>query len=91
MDETTKLSVLKANLQKYSTSDDTLLKNLLKQAESLVKRRGIIDDASYDYEMAIVDYAAFLFRRRSAPDMAMPTHLKVELNNILFSQKSKTS
>lgn len=91
MDKTTKLSLLKANLQKYSNSDDTLLTNLLKQAEHLMKRRGIKDDGTYDYQMAIIDYAAFLFRRRGVPDMIMPMHLKEELNNILFSQKSKLS
>ena len=54
-----------------------------------MERRGIVDDLTEDYQMAVIDYAAFLFRRRGTPDVDIPPHLKLELNNILFSQKMK--
>lgn len=83
------LYILKLNLQTRTNSNDELLKQLLKQAAALMTRRGIKNDSTDDYDMALIDYAAFLFRRRSSPDMKMPEHLKMELNNILFSQKAK--
>ena len=88
MNDSHKLSVLKNNLQLLTDSQDLYLKELLKQAESLMKREGIVNDGTNDYDMAVVDYAAFLFRKR-ANEMKMPRHLRYELNNILFSQKQK--
>lgn len=87
--EELQLTILKQNLQSSTSANDDLLKKLLKQAKALIERRGIKNDGTEDYQMAIIDYAAFLFRRRGTPDMAMPPHLKCELNNILFSQKMK--
>lgn len=84
-----KLAVLKINLQLLTDSNDIYLKELLKQAESLMAREGIINDYTNDYDMAVVDYAAFLFRKRANGEKQMPKHLRYELNNILFSQKSK--
>ena len=89
MKEELQLYVLKLNLQTLTDANDELLKQLLKQAAALMKRRGIKNDETEDYNMALIDYAAFLFRRRSSPDMKMPEHLRLELNNILFSQKAK--
>lgn len=88
--EELQLIILKQNLQTSTSANDELLKKLLKQAKALIERRGIKDDQTDDYQMAVIDYAAFLFRRRGTPDMAMPPHLKSELNNILFSQKMKS-
>lgn len=89
MNDSHKLSVLKNNLQLLTDSQDLYLKELLKQAESLMKREGIVNDGTNDYDMAVVDYAAFLFRKRANSEMKMPWHLRYELNNILFSQKQK--
>lgn len=89
MDDELKLYTLKLNLQTFTNANDELLKQLLKQAAALMLRRGIKDDKTDDYNMAIIDYAAFLFRRRSSPDMKMPEHLNLELKNILFSQKMR--
>lgn len=88
MDSVTKLRLLKQNLQLLTDSNDDFLRTLLKQAESLMSREGIKDDESTDYHLCIVDYAAFLFRKRNG-DMQMPRFLRYELNNLLFSQKSK--
>lgn len=89
MDETTQLLVLKQNLQQLTNANDEYLKTSLKHAESLMTREGIKDDESYDYIMAKIDYAAFLFRKRANSNIKMPLHLRYELNNILMSQKMK--
>nr|DAK08534.1 MAG TPA: Head Tail Connector Protein [Caudoviricetes sp.] len=86
--EDTELTVLKQNLQMPQTNaNDEYLKVLLKQAASLMTREGIVDDDSFDYYMAKIDYAAFLFRKRAS--IAMPRSLRYELNNILWSQKGR--
>lgn len=90
--EDTELTVLKQNLQMPPTNaNDEYLKVLLKQANSLMSREGIVDDDSFDYYMAKIDYAAFLFRKRASKDntLAMPRSLRYELNNILLSQKGR--
>lgn len=90
--EDTELTVLKQNLQMPPTNaNNEYLKVLLKQAASLMTREGIVDDDSFDYYMAKIDYAAFLFRKRASKDntLAMPRSLRYELNNILWSQKGK--
>jgi hypothetical protein len=90
--EDTELTVLKQNLQMPPTNaNDEYLKVLLKQAVSLMAREGIVDDDSFDYYMAKIDYAAFLFRKRASKDntLAMPRSLRYELNNILWSQKGR--
>lgn len=90
--EDTELTVLKQNLQMPPTNaNDEYLKVLLKQAASLMTREGIVDDDSFDYYMAKIDYAAFLFRKRANQDssLAMPRSLRYELNNILWSQKGR--
>lgn len=90
--EDTELTVLKQNLQMPPTNaNDEYLKVLLRQAASLMTREGIVDDDSFDYYMAKIDYAAFLFRKRASKDntLAMPRSLRYELNNILWSQKGR--
>lgn len=90
--EDTELTVLKQNLQMPPTNaNDEYLKVLLKQAASLMTREGIVDDDSFDYYMAKIDYAAFLFRKRASKDntLAMPRSLRYELNNLLWSQKGR--
>ena len=90
--EDTELTVLKQNLQMPPTNaNDEYLKVLLKQAASLMTREGIVDDDSFDYYIAKIDYAAFLFRKRASKDntLAMPRSLRYELNNILWSQKGR--
>lgn len=90
--EDTELTVLKQNLQMPPTNaNDEYLKVLLKQAASLMTREGIVDDDSFDYYMAKIDYAAFLFRKRASKDntLAMSRSLRYELNNILWSQKGR--
>lgn len=87
-----KLRVLKADLQMLTSANDAYLADLLTLAEGLIIREGITlipDDAECD--MAVVQYAAYLFRRRAAgaADTAMPRFLRYQLNNLLFSQKGR--
>lgn len=89
MNESEMLKILKYNLQKLSSADDEYLKKLIVQAIALMSREGIVNDGTDDYDMAVIDYAAFLFRKRASKEMIMPRSLRLELNNILFSQKSK--
>lgn len=85
------LEILKLNLQitKNNNSNDELLIFLINQAKDLIKKEGIIDDGGDAYSGAVIDYAAFLFRKRSSSEIKMPKHLRYELNNILFSQKTR--
>lgn len=89
MNESEMLKILKYNLQKLSSADDEYLKKLIVKAIALMSREGIVNDGTDDYDMAVIDYAAFLFRKRASKEMIMPRSLRLELNNILFSQKSK--
>lgn len=89
MNDSQMLEILKLNLQKLTSADDKYLETLIKQAKALMTREGITDDQTNDYSMAVVDYAAFLFRKRASKEMMMPRSLRLELNNILFSQKSR--
>lgn len=89
MNDNQMLELLKLNLQKMTSADDRYLEQLIQQAKALMTREGIVDDKTDDYTMAVIDYAAFLFRKRASKEMIMPRSLRLELNNILFSQKSK--
>ena len=64
--EDTELTVLKQNLQMPQTNaNDEYLKMLLKQVASLMTREGIVDDDSFDYYMAKIDYAKILIQKKS--------------------------
>lgn len=82
-----RLTMLKHDLQRSSSTQDSYLSALLEQAEQAMYREGIINDGSTDYDMAVVDYASFLFRKRADATMTMSRFLRYELNNLLFSQK----
>lgn len=83
-----KLEVLKCDLQLMTTSNDVFLRKLIRQAEDAIRTEGILlieNDISCD--MAVVSYAAYLFRKRASADTAMPRFLRYSLNNLLFKQK----
>ena len=83
-----KLTVLKMDLQMKTNANDEYLGFLLDSAAAAIKREGInlVDDSS-ECDMAVIHYAAYLFRKRAGADTAMPRFLRYELNNLLFSQK----
>ena len=89
MDKAAKLAILKQDLQMLTTANDEYLGTLLDLAAGAIQREGtklIEDDTECD--MAGVQYAAYLFRKRAAADTTMPRFLRWQLNNLLFSQKA---
>lgn len=87
-----KLALLKQDLQMLTSANDDFLKSLITTAESAIQREGItLVENDMDIDMAVVQYAAYLFRKRASSETAMPRFLRFRLNNILFSQKGAGS
>lgn len=87
-----KLALLKQDLQMLTSANDDFLKSLIATAESAIQREGItLVENDMDIDMAVVQYAAYLFRKRASSETAMPRFLRYRLNNILFSQKGAGS
>ena len=87
MTKTEKLVILKKDLQQMTTANDTYLETLLTFAEAAIQREGIVLKDDIECNMAVIHYAAYLFRKRAGTETAMPRFLRYELNNLLFSQK----
>lgn len=93
MTKAERLVLVKANLQMTTTANDVLLNHLLDQADALIQREGITDNGTTEYDSCVIDYTAYLFRKRAAStsnangETGMPRFLRWELNNLLFSQK----
>lgn len=86
-----KLVLLKQDLQMLTSANDEFLKSLITTAESAIQREGVmLVENDMGIDMAVVQYAAYLFRKRAGNETAMPRFLRWRLNNILFSQKGKT-
>lgn len=102
MTDAEKLALLKSDLQLLTNTQDEYLTFLMSAAESAMKREGIVDDRSVDYNACQISYAAYLFRKRAASsagtngtafapgggETAMPRFLRYQLNNLLLSQKT---
>ena len=85
-----KLKILKQDLQMLTSSNDSFLSALLDTAVLAVRREGIVlVENDMDIDMAVIQYAAYLFRKRAGNETSMPQFLRLRLNNILFSQKGK--
>lgn len=104
MDDTTILTMLKANLEKRNNINDVYLTQLIAAAKEEIRREGItLPDSDYSVDEAnlIVMYAAYLYRRRvgtgegygttAMNPQGMPYMLRYALNNMLFSQKMRTT
>ena len=90
MTEQQRLNILKHSLQRqFTDANDEYLLHLLTAGEAAIKREGIADDGTTDYENCVIDYAAYLFRKRAGKDTAMPRYLRWQLNNM--SQKGRAS
>lgn len=86
-----KLLILKKDLQMLTSSNDEFLLSLLDAASSAVQREGInLEEGGADVDMAVIQYAAYLFRKRAGSETSMPRFLRWSLNNILISQKGKS-
>ena len=87
-----KLIILKQDLQMLTSSNDDFLKSLIISAESAMQKEGItLVDNDMDIDMAVVQYAAYLFRKRASNETSMPRFLRWRLNNILFTKKGRGS
>ncbi len=90
MTKAQQLSILKKDLQQMTSANDEYLEYLLEQAKAAIEGEGIFviqDDIRC--EMAVIQYAAYLFRQRAGTETEMPRFLRYELNNLLFSQKGR--
>lgn len=82
-----RLALLKQDLQMITSANDAFLSALLDTAVAAIRREGItLVENDVDIDMAIVQYAAYLFRKRAGTDTAMPRFLRYRLNNIWISQ-----
>ena len=89
MTDEERLTMLKSDLQMLTSANDVFLKSLIETAKAAIQREGIaLVENDMDIDMAVVQYAAYLFRKRAAADTAMPRFLRYRLNNIHFSQHS---
>ena len=92
MNTSEKLLILKKDLQRLTPANDEYLTSLLELSAKSIETEGIIlvqDDIECD--MAVIEYAAYLFRKRAAPETAMPRFLRWQLNNMLMHQKGKAN
>lgn len=91
MNEAAKMAVLKQDLQMLTSANDEYLRTLLEFAASAIRKEGIMLKEDIESDMAVIQYAAYLFRKRAGTDTAMPRYLRWQLNNMLFSQKGKAT
>ena len=91
MTNSEKLVLLKQDLQMLTSANDDYLNALISAAESAIQREGsTIVENDIDIDMAVIQYAAYLFRKRASNETSMPRFLRFRLNNILMSQKGKS-
>lgn len=92
MTDSEKLVLLKQDLQRITPANDDYLKALIGEAKSAIQREGItLVENDMGIDMAVVQYAAHLFRKRASKETAIPRYLRWQLNNILMSQKGRTT
>lgn len=82
------LVMLKQDLEILHTVKDEYLKNLISMAQEMIAREGITLSDTFEDQGIVVMYAAWMYRKRAAPDSAMPRMIRAALNNKLFSQKA---
>lgn len=89
MTDVERLAILKKDLQMLTDSNDEYLKILLNQAEAQVQREGVDLSVGIEGDMVVIQYAAYLFRKRASGDTAMPRFLRLQLNNMKVSQAGR--
>ncbi len=89
MTDQEKLTILKKDLQMLTNSNDDYLKILMKQAKAQIEREGVDTSDGIEEDMAVIQYAAYLFRKRASGDTAMPRYLRLQLNNMKVSKAGK--
>ena len=92
MTDLEKLIVLKKDLQLLTDVNDDYLLYLIPLAKSAIRTEGIIlKENDIECDMAVIQYAAYLFRKRASNEAGMPRYLRYQLNNLLFKQKAGAS
>lgn len=86
MDKTEVLKLLKLDLTISTDAYDQLLNGLIDRANEAIKREGITLGESTADQMIVVQYAAYLWRKRKGEDTGMPRSLRYELNNMFVAQ-----
>ena len=89
MTDQERLAVLKKDLQMLTDSNDDYLKILLNQAKAQVQREGVDLSVVIEGDMVVIQYAAYLFRKRASGETAMPRFLRLQLNNMKISQAGR--
>ena len=82
------LTMLKQDLEILHTAKDEYLINLINIAKEMIAREGITLGDDYEDQGIVMMYAAWMYRKRAAPDSAMPRMIRAAMNNKLFSQKA---
>ena len=84
-----RLNILKMDLQRFNAANDDYLRELIKLSEKAIEREGIsLKEDDIESDMLVIQYAAYLFRKRAGTDTSMPRYLRWQMNNILMSQKA---
>lgn len=89
MTDQEKLTILKKDLQMLTNSNDDYLKILMKQAKAQIEREGVDTSDGIEGDMAVIQYAAYLFRKRASGDTVMPRYLRLQLNNMKVGKAGK--
>lgn len=89
MTDDERLAILKKDLQQLTDSNNEYLKLLLEQAEAQVIREGVDLSVGIEGDMAVIEYAAYLFRKRASKETAMPRFLRLQLNNMKISKAGR--
>mgnify|MGYP005773363703 CR=1 FL=1 len=89
MTDEERLVVLKKDLQMLTSGNDDYLKTLLEYAKNAVEREGVDTEGGIEGDMVVIQYAAYLFRKRASGDTAMPRFLRLQLNNMKIGQGKK--
>lgn len=88
MTDTQRLALLKQDLQLLTNANDDFLMTLILAAKNAIQTEGIVlVEGNVLVDTVIVQYAAYLFRKRASEETMMPRYLRYQLNQLLFSQK----
>ena len=90
MDKATQLSLLKIDLQISTDKLDAFLHVMLDGAAAAIARENIKLTDSVEDGMLVIQYAAYLYRKRRGQDTAMPRYLRWMLNNRKISEEARS-
>lgn len=97
MTSSEQLQILKKNLQQLSSANDDFLIHLIGQAERRFAVMGIVKDiGGEEYDDALIDMAAYLFRARDrsggtsggVSESELPRFLRKEINDLKLHQQA---